>query len=83
MTLTSGKLTVTTDENGYSTTEARGVRYTIREERGEWMVHSDRLALGGRLCRNFGSVRYFATLADLETKVKSLRGIAFLISATS
>jgi hypothetical protein len=56
----------------------RGVRYTISFDQlwEEWRVMSRRLSLGRM---NTGSTRHFKTLADVEAKIKGLRGISALL----
>jgi hypothetical protein len=58
-------------------TEARGVSYYLRTDcLGRYELHSQRNAL--RAARMGGSVRHFATLAEVESAVKAFRGISLL-----
>lgn len=62
------------------TTEARGVEYFARlDTLGRWEVVSQRLAL--RAARMGGTVRHFATLADLAANVKAFAGLDALVEA--
>lgn len=75
-------LIVTTEvhgENVYYKTEARKVDYSISfwESSKQWEVYSKRQGLG-RL--HVGTFRYYKNLEELESAVKSLRGIAALIT---
>lgn len=61
-------------------TEARGVSYYLRTDAlGRYELTSQRLAL--RAPSMGGTVRHFATLADVETAVKAFRGISLLMGA--
>lgn len=59
-------------------TEARGVSYYLRRDTlNRWELSSQRKSL--RAARMGGSVRHFTNLAEIESTVKALDGIAMLI----
>ena len=70
---------VQTADNTFAT-EARGVAYYLRRDAlGRWELASQRLALSA--ARMGGTVRHFATLADVGAAVKAFRGIDALVTA--
>ena len=60
----------------YYTTQARGINYTLHNTGTEWELHSRRQALGQN---NVGTYKFFASLQDLENKMKAFNGISKLI----
>jgi hypothetical protein len=68
------EMTTHEGRNYYTATRA-GVQYTASCDVSGWHVHSHRLALGRS---NYGSVKRFASLAELAAKVKALRGLDVL-----
>lgn len=61
-------------------TVARGVSYYLRTDcLGRYELTSQRQAL--RAARMGGSVRHFASLAEVESAVKAFRGISLLAGA--
>lgn len=61
------------------TTEARGVAYHLRVDAlGRWELSSQRLALSA--ARMGGTVRHFASLADVSRNVRAFRGIDLLVA---
>ena len=64
------------EANTFST-EARGVSYYLRlDVLGRWELSSQRLALSA--ARMGGTVRHFASLADVSASIKAFRGIDLL-----
>jgi hypothetical protein len=65
------------DETTFST-EARCVSYYLRLDiLGRWEVTSQRLAL--RAARMGGTVRHFASLAEVSENISAFRGINLLV----
>lgn len=69
---------ITLNANGYYCTTSRGVSYVMRvDSMGRFEVSSQRLAL--RAARMGGSVRHFATIAEVEQNVKAFVGLTALV----
>ena len=67
-------------EDNTFATEAGGVSYYLRlDTLGRWELASQRLALSA--ARMGGTVRHFATLADVSAAIKAFRGIDQLAKA--
>lgn len=53
----------------YVTTEARGVRYTLSNSSGQWVVYTRRLGYGGRF--HVGGCKVFASLAQVGKECRA------------
>lgn len=72
--------TIGADGRTYYEAQRAGVRYLASEDIVGWHVHSYRLALGRS---NFGSVKRYASLAELATNCRAFNGLDLLAAASA